>query len=179
VQPIFSNIGEPDPVPAFVEREAVCVLFGRGDTRRRTYERFRRYFDELRMLSIERLIEIGVEPETTAGLEWPFPVARLGSRKASEVSAIMARVKYGLFECPVHIAGKSGVLAALAAHGIVPIHPNGEGMHEGLQFGRDTLNISAVTQAPAPNGASVRAWYRKHRLDRQVSDTWLRLLSRP
>ena len=74
VQPIFSNIGEPDAVPAFAERESVCVLFGRGTTRRRTYERFRRYFDELRMLGIERLIEIGVEPEITAGLEWPFPV---------------------------------------------------------------------------------------------------------
>ena len=48
VQPIFSNIGEPDAVPAFAERESVCVLFGRGTTRRRTNERFRRYFDELR-----------------------------------------------------------------------------------------------------------------------------------
>ena len=96
------------------------------------------------MLGIERLIEIGVEPEITAGLEWPFPVASLGPRKTSEISAIMARVKYGLFDCPVHVAGKSGVLAALAAHGIVPIHPEGEGTFEGLEFGRDTVNISAV-----------------------------------
>ena len=127
VQPIFSNIGEPDAVPAFAEREPVCVLFGRGTTRRRTNERFRRYFDELRMLGIERLIEIGVEPEITARLEWPFPVASLGPRKTSEISAIMARVKYGLIDCPVHVAGKSGVLAALAAHGTVPIHPEGRG----------------------------------------------------
>jgi hypothetical protein len=182
VQPIFSNIGEPDAVPAFDERESVCVLFGRGSTRRRTNERFRRYFDELRMLGIERLIEIGVEPEITAGLEWPFPVANLGPRTTSEISAIMMRVKYGLFDCPVHVAGKSGVLAALAAHGIVPIHPEGKGTFEGLEFGRDTVNISAVTHssdrpaAQAPDGASVRAWYRKHRLDRQVSDTWIRLL---
>ena len=56
----------------------------------------------------------------------------------------MARVKYGLFDCPVHVAGKSGVLAALAAHGVVPIHPEGEGTFEGLEFGRDTVNISAV-----------------------------------
>ena len=97
----------------------------------------------------------------------------------------MVRARYGLFECPVHIAGKSGVLAALAAHGVLPIHPDGEGTYEGLEFGRDTVNISAVTGAPdrsvaqAPDGVSVRAWYRKHRLDRQVSDTWLRLLSPP
>jgi hypothetical protein len=185
VQPIFSNVGEPDAVPAFAERESICVLFGRGTTRRRTNERFRRYFDELGILGIERLIEIGVEPEITAGLEWPFPVESLGPRKIGEISAIMARVKYGLFDCPVHVAGKSGVLAALAAHGIVPIHPEGEGTFDGLEFGRDTLNISAGahvsdwTPAQAPDGASVRAWYRKHRLDRQISDTWLRLLSRP
>ena len=182
VQPIFSNIGEPDAVPAFDEREPVCVLFGRGVTRRRTNERFRRHFDELRTLGIERLIEIGVEPEITARLEWPFPVESLGPRKTSEISAIMSRVKYGLFDCPVHVAGKSGVLAALAAHGIVPIHPEGEGTFEGLEFGRDTVNISAVSQVSdlraARDGASVRAWYRKHRLDRQVSETWLRLLSR-
>src|SRR5262249_32378142 len=76
VQPIFSNIGEPDVVPPFSEREAVCVLFGRGSTRRQIYERFRRYFHELRALGIERVIEIGAEPEITAELEWPFLVER-------------------------------------------------------------------------------------------------------
>jgi hypothetical protein len=66
----------------------------------------------------------------------------------------------------------------------VPIHPEGEGTFEGLKFGRDTVNISAVSHvshrqaARAPDGASVRAWYRKHCLDRQVSETWLGLLSR-
>jgi hypothetical protein len=185
VQPIFSNLGEPDAVPAFAERESVCVLFGRGRTRRRTYDRFRRHFTELCTLGIERLIEIGVEPEITAGLEWPFPVERLEARDATEISPIMAGARYGLFECPVHIAGKSGVLAALAAHGVLPIHPDGEGTYEGLEFGRDTVNMSAAAHAPdrsdaqAPNGVSVWAWYRKHRLDRQVSDTWLRLLSGP
>ena len=134
VEPIFSNIGEPDTVPAFAEREPICVLFGRGGTRRRTYERFRRYFDELRLLGIERLIEIGVEPEITAGLEWPFPVERLGRHEATEISSIMARARYGLFQCPVHIAGKSGVLAALAAHGVLPIHPDGEGMYDATRI---------------------------------------------
>jgi hypothetical protein len=182
VQPIFSNIGEPDAVPPFHEREPACVLFGRGVTRRRTFQTFRRHFDQLRMLGIESLIEIGVEPEVTAGLDWPFPVESLGPREPSEVSAIMSRVKYGLFDCPVHVAGKSGVLAALAAHGTVPIHPEGEGTFEGLKFGRDTVNISAVSQVStceaekAWDGASVRAWYQKHRLDRQVGETWLRLL---
>jgi hypothetical protein len=185
VQPIFSNIGEPDAVPAFNEREPVCVLFGRGVTRRRTTERFKRYLNELQTLGIECLIEIGAEPEITARLKWPFPVKSLGLRKTSEISAIMSRVKYGLFDCPVRVAGKSGVLAALAAHGIVPIHPEGEGTFEELEFGRDTVNISAVSHvserwiALAPDGVAVRAWYGKHRLERQVSDTWLRLLSQP
>jgi hypothetical protein len=181
IQPIFSNIGEPDIVPAFAEREPICVLFGRGETRRRTYDRFKRYFAKLRVLGIERLIEIGLEPEITAGLEWPFPVERLGPHEAGEISSIVVRARYGLFECPVYIAGKSGVVAALAAHEVVPIHLHGEGTYEGLEFGRDTVNISAVTRdwpaAPAPDGVSVRAWYRKHRLERQMRDTWLPLLS--
>jgi len=185
VEPTFSNIGEPDAVPSFSERESACVLFGRGGTRRRTYERFRRYFHELRTLGIERVIEIGAEPETTADFEWPFLVERLGPLNAAEISSVMMRARYGLFECPVHIAGKSGVLAALAAHGVLPIHPDGAGTYDGLEFGRDTVNISALTRAPfrsftePPDGVSVRAWYRKHRIDRQVSGTWLRLLSRP
>ena len=181
VQPIFSNIGEPDVVPPFTEREPVCVLFGSGGTRRRTYERFRQYFDELSILGIERLIEIGVEPDITAGFDWPFLVERLGEHEATEISSIMGHAKYGLFECPVYIAGKSGVLAALAAHGVLPIHPDGEGTYEGLEFGLDTVNISAFTRdrptEQPPDGVSVRRWYRKHRLDRQVRDTWLRLLS--
>jgi hypothetical protein len=62
-QPIFSNVGEPEHVPPFEERDPICVLFGRGGTRRRTYERFRPHFERLRMLGTERLIEIGSEPE--------------------------------------------------------------------------------------------------------------------
>jgi hypothetical protein len=183
VQPIFSNIGEPDAVLPFAERQPICILFGRGTTRRRTNKRFRRYVDKLSMLGVERLIEIGAEPEITAGLQWPLPVESLGPCKISEVSAIMARARYGLFECPVQIAGKSGVLAALAAHGVLPVHPDGVGTYEGLEFGRHTVNISAVTRTldrptiQALDGASVWAWYRKHRLDLQVSDTWLPLLS--
>ena len=84
----------------------------------------------------------------------------LGPRQTSEISAVLARVKYGLIDCPVHVAGKSGVLAALAAHGIVPIHPEGAGTFEGLEFGQDTVNISATTHASdrsaaqAPDGAA-------------------------
>jgi hypothetical protein len=114
--------------------------------------------------------------------------AALGSSASQPITSVTKaarRVKYGLSECPVHVAGKSGVFAALAAHGVVPIHPDGAGTFEGLEFGRDTVNISAVTRAAdrpgeqEPDGVSVRTWYRKHRLDRQVSDTWIRLLARP
>ena len=63
--------------------------------------------------------------------------------------------------------------------------PRGRARIEGLEFGQDTVNISAVSRVSdqratrAPDGVSVRAWYRNHCLDRQVSETWLRLLSRP
>jgi hypothetical protein len=183
VQPVFSNIGEPETISASAEREPICVLFGRAGNRRRVYQRFRRFFDELSRLGIERLVEIGLDLEGTAGLQWGLPIDRMTPNDIAEISFVMVRARYGLLDCPVYIGGKSGVLAALAAHGVVPIHPEGQGIYEGLEFGRHTVNISQAAlgsgqpSAKSPDGAAVRAWYRKHRLERQVTDTWLPLLS--
>jgi hypothetical protein len=185
VQPTFSNVGELDPIVDCENREPICILFGSASTRYRTSHRFKRYQSELRRLGIERVIEIGNEPDVTASSVWHLPVTRLGHLKCSDISALMARAKYGICECPVHIAAKSGVFAALAAHGVVPIHPEGEGLFDGVQFGRDTVAISAFFRQSdrsaehAPSGRVIQAWYQNHSVDRQVSDTWLRLLSEP
>ena len=182
VEPIFSNVGEPGEVPPFDQRERVCVLFGCGSHRRRIYERFRPYLDGLAELGMARIVELGSEPEATEALKWPLPVDRVGATPAAEVSAMMLKAGYGLFECPVQLAGKSGVLAALAAHGVVPVHPDGYGSFDGLAFDRATICLANVPSASQRNRtlatvvAAVRAWYREHSLERQISATWLPLL---
>ncbi len=184
VQPIFSNVGELEYLPGFGERKPVGVVFGRGDTRRRTYERFRPYFDQLRMSGIERLVEVGSERKETMGLNWPFPVERLGPLEAGEVSAIMARARWGLFECPVRLAAKSTVFAGLAAHGVLPIHPDGTGSFDGLEFGVQTVCLERLARshvenrADAIDGSAIHAWYRDHCVARQCEVTWLPVLAR-
>lgn len=180
VQPIFSNVGEPEQVPPFEDRHPICVVFGRGGHRRRTWERFRPYFARLGELGIERIVEIGSEPEATVGLEWPLPAERLGPLPAAAVSAHLLQARFGLFECPVRLACKSGVFLALTAHGVVALTPDGRGRHDGFEHGRWSLCLAdgAPSEAPARAGIAAHRWYRRHRLARQARNVWLAALAR-
>lgn len=178
VQPIFSNVGEPEAVPPFAERDPVAVVFGLAGHRRRLWQTFRPWFDRLPGLGIERLVEIGAEPEATRHLEWPLPTERLGRLSAAEVSARLLRARFGLIDCdPARITG-SGVFSAFAAHGVIPVTTWNSRDLTDSKCGSWIICLGDRADLPPGPHATTAAhrWYEPHRAARQVGDVWCRLL---
>lgn len=119
---IFSNMGEIEDPPAVAERERRLVIFGQLVTRLRIYRRRERLEELCRGLRVTSIADVGSGtdasiPEEIAGVK----VARLGRLEEAEVSKLLATSLAGAVEYPPEYWAKSGVIAAYAAHGIVPI----------------------------------------------------------
>ncbi len=178
VQPIFSNVGEPEEVPPFHEREPVCVVFGRGGHRWRIWQRFRPFFGALLRLGIERLVEIGTEPEATAKLSWPVPAERLGPLPAHEVSSQLLRSRFGLVQNHVSSLHKSGVFMAFAAHGLVPVSIVESGDVGLINMREDKLIcIDRVENTDLDRVSTLLfEWYEDHKVSCQAERLWMPLL---
>jgi hypothetical protein len=117
VLPVFSNVGEPAERTSFSARQDQIVLFGSAAHRRRAVAMFGGRQGILD-LGISRIFEIG----PGASVVQPSPFwSHLGEMPAPAVSEALSKSRYGLVGHPVRNLGKSGVLAAYAAHGVVPV----------------------------------------------------------
>ena len=119
---IFSNMGEPVDVTPLSERERRLVIFGQLPTRLRIYRR-RAVLDELcHKLKITSVADVGsgtdaAIPNEIAGIG----VVRFGRLAEQEVSHLLSTSLAGGIEYSSDYWAKSGVIAAYAAHGILPI----------------------------------------------------------
>jgi hypothetical protein len=121
--PIFSNMGEPAHVASIAERERRLVVFGQLATRLHVY-RWREVLEDLcRKLKIVSIADVGSGtdadiPDKLAGIE----VTRYGRLPEPEVSNLLNTSLAGAVEYSPEFWAKSGVIAAYAAHGIVPVY---------------------------------------------------------
>jgi hypothetical protein len=90
------------------------------------------------------------------------------------VSELLQRTRFGFVAYPPDYIGKSGVFAAYAAHGVVPIVLSEKlGAFDGLQPGRHFLDgLRLGTSADARDLASIQrklfTWYTSHSLKVQA-----------
>ncbi len=167
-QPVFSNVGEPDTVPAARARPERLVLFGAQSTRARAAARLLPHLARLQDLGVKGLSEIGPgQPTVPAGLPWPQ--RWLGLLAPAALSAELLQHRFALIDYPMQHLAKSSVFAAYAAHGCVVLNTTEPGAPaDGLCPGQHLhlLSGTAVTALDA-NGletmaAAARAWYLPH-----------------
>ncbi len=171
VVPVVSNIGEPDRLPPFAAREPLAVVFGRPGMRARVYRDLGAFLPALRAAAIEAILDIGPPLERRALDQPAMPVTRCGHLEPASASAMMLRARFGLLDYPLDHAAKSGIFAAYAAHGLLPLirgAPGGAGDRL-----RDQLNLVRIgapipdLQRSAPSiAAAANLWYREHGLER-------------
>jgi len=119
VQPVFSNVGEPESVPPFEEREPYAVVFGGKSMKQRLYSEWDSSIDSfLKKAGIKKIIDIGGTDKSLPQIGG-LPVEPVGIQPASVVSEYLKNGKVGLLRMPLHCLTKSGVFAAYAAHGLV------------------------------------------------------------
>lgn len=176
VMPVYSNFGEPEVLPAWEAREPSMALFAWGihsgeslDTVVGKAAAWGRH------LGIKRLHLIGCKERVDeSGLS--IEVVRHGFMEASAVSALLSscRMAYTAYS-PEHF-GKSTLMAAFAAHGLVVITQGGtKVLPDGLQDGVNVLNESSLLMAETPHmepiekiGEALRQWYDRHSLEQNA-----------
>ena len=117
VQPSFSNVGEPDSCPPFDQRTARIVVFGGSGRKSNIYVENRKLLAELlNNRSFEKVLDIG--PSDNIAFPDDDRITRRGILSASEISSVLSFAMLGIVSYPGSRLGKSGAIAAFAAHGV-------------------------------------------------------------
>jgi len=176
VMPVFSNFGEPAELPSWENREPAMAVFAWGIHSGESLDSVvGKAAAWGRRFGIERLHLIGCkEPVDEAGLG--LEVVRHGFMEASAVSALLSscRMAYTAYS-PEHF-GKSTLMAAFAAHGLVVIT---QGQHtrlpDGLIDGVNVLNESTLMPPGTSDvthfevlSAAFKRWYDHHSLNQNA-----------
>jgi hypothetical protein len=167
--PVFSNVGEPGRCSAPRTRSAAAVVFGLAGVEDRLFGIYRPDLERIiAALSIEKIFDVGPRfssvPRTLAGV----PVISKGVLPRAAVSELLQRTRFGFIAYPLDFIGKSGVFAAYAAHGVVPIVlSDKQGAFDGLQPARHffdglRLGTDAGVQDLALLQDNLLRWYTSH-----------------
>lgn len=165
VLPVLSNVGAPPQAQPWPKRSNAAVVFGGGAMRSRLYREGKKHWPNLMAeLAIENLIDIG--PPLKA---LPAQVTkRMGVLPAAEVSRALGDARFGLIAAREDELAKSGIFAAYAAHGVVPVVlSRGGAAADGLRSGQSYLAIRRGRLQPALTAneavaAAARRWYDGH-----------------
>ena len=166
VLPVFSNLGEVEDAPPPSQRDNHLVFFG-----------YQAKLWDADLIGLRRVLQ-GLKPDrvTLLGHAANFPANAFGSvpvectgwLAAESVSAVLCTARYGLMAYHPEYLGKSGILAAYLAHGVVPIFAQGDkSLSEGLERGKHLLAAAdlekpvSLEQLDAISAAG-REWYRPH-----------------
>jgi hypothetical protein len=174
VQPVFSNVGEPTTMKQQRERVTRVVVFGARETRHRALEPLGGLSRRLSEQGVVEIVEVG----PGSAFNWTEPslphrhVGRLGP---SELRATLEDSAYGLIDYPAALLGKSGVMAAYAAHGCVVLNVRRVGKAIGeLRDRTHFFNLLASDSIPrsAPDrslsACALVEWYGSHNSNRQA-----------
>jgi len=136
MSPTFSNVGEPESVPAYSEREPYAVCFGGAGRKEALYQRHGdAVYNVLHHLDIERVVDLGPEPADEAYAEMDVPVEPKGVQTVEAISAYLKDASVGLLNHSLHCLKKSGIWASYAAHGVPPFLTSEFQSIEGLTLG--------------------------------------------
>lgn len=165
VKPVFSNFGE-DQVPQPPEaRPARLLLFGGGPARAQDF--WAQVQSAMERLQLTELVVVSHPLEVPAELVSRDAVRQTGVLSAEAMADELRAARCGVLEYNPDFLGKSGVLAAYAAFGVVPLLTKGRGrLSEGLEEGRHYLAAGDVGQGIelVAVQAGLRGWYEGHSL---------------
>lgn len=186
VLPVFSNVGELAAPRPWRQRKSHMIVFGSAAWRRQAYLE---YGNDLaracRTLDIDTIVDLG--PPCGELPKLPFAHVIEGVLAAESVDRQLAEARAGFFTCPAPYLGKSGIFAAYAAHGLLPVtfSANGAVNRDGLAAGTHFLpSIDSTGNAQERFSAIARrahSWYSDHRIANQArrySDCLLNAASR-
>ena len=167
VQPVFSNVGEPEHVPAWDECKPYAVVFGGKGMKTRLYDTLQPvHLNIMHDLGIRGIKDIG-SPEAAPKAIHGTPIEELGIQPAESVSALLSGARAGLLHYPVDYLTKSGIWSGYVAHGVpsIVISPPRctRIIREGTHFTRwDPVSSPRSLSVDNFKKSHVHDWYRQH-----------------
>jgi Glycosyl transferase 4-like domain len=167
--PVFSNVGEPGRGSPPCARAAAAVVFGLAGVEDRLFGIYRSETERIiSALGIEKIFDVGPRLSAMPHTLADAPVVSKGVLPQGAVSELLQSARFGFVAYPLDFIGKSGVFAAYAAHGVVPIVlSHKQGAFDGLQPARHFLDgLRLEAGADAQDLASIQrelfSWYTSH-----------------
>ena len=159
VQPVFSNVGEPNEVLPYEERDSYAVVFGGQSKKKRLYESLtQERIEQLQSVGVSRIIDLGspgAAPDNVFGLT----VNEQGVLPAAKISEWLQRGRVGLLSYPADYLTKSGIWAAYASHGIATF-VNGSGSTPEIAEGNHYFKLMGNSEfKPFRAAKACRDWY--------------------
>jgi hypothetical protein len=175
--PVFSNVGEPGCGSAPCARTAAAVVFGLAGVEDRLFGIYRSEIERIvSALGIEKVFDVGPRLSSIPRILAGTPVISKGVLPQRAVSELLQQARFGFLAYPLDLIGKSGVFAAYAAHGVVPIvFSDKQGSFDGLQPSRHFLDgLRFGTRVDAEDLASIQGklftWYTSHSVKVQAEN---------
>jgi hypothetical protein len=179
VKPVFSNVGEPENIIPFSDRPPDMAVFGRPGLEQGIYigpqsDEAARVADSL---GVQRIIDIGERIATLPPNLGKATVASFGRLCPRSVSQYLQNCRFGLLNYDIARLGKSGVLAAYAAHGVVPVCiGSSAGATDDLEEGRHFLRwpLRRVPEDLSEIQRNLTRWYQSHSIAKHavVLNSW-------
>lgn len=170
VENVFSNVGEPEVVAPVADRARRLVVFGGPSIS--VLDAFGALQRFAEAAGIGHIVDIGRRSAPPPVRIGEVPVTAAGALPAEEVSRRLADCRYGVVPYSNRaVFGKSTIIAAYAAHGVLPVvfaptHADSDGLCAGQTY------LAADDHAVAhPQAVQERllAWYGQHDSRRQAA----------
>lgn len=172
--PVPSNIGEPDNCLPLTQRKKRLVIFGQGGNKAKVYAASEQVLQVCQYVGAEEIIDIGPPSANVSERIVDIPVVKVGVVDPPTISGILLDSLAGLLSYDPERLAKSGIFAAYASHGVLPINlqlssnvPDGL---DGLTAEQQYLTPMAWRQDTASSGdvcwqkvaSSAKNWYGQH-----------------
>jgi hypothetical protein len=172
LRPVFSNVGEPDAIGPYEDRENYAVVFCGRQEKKEIYFRHDMIGKVDSKEKVGKIIDIGPPLETLP--ESPISIRKKGIQSAETISRWLRGARLGFAHRRLDLLTKSGVVAAYLAHGVPPvIIPNGTGKHPpALTHGKTYVRLDRhLSSANWPRlSRQGYAWYQKNAHSRGTAD---------
>ncbi|PEN06506.1 hypothetical protein CRI93_09495 [Longimonas halophila] len=180
IQPVFSNVGEPEHVPSWDEREPYAVVFGGKRMKTRLYDALQpAHISMMRDLGIRRVVDIGSPGAAPEAISY-MPVEERGIQSAESISALLSDARAGLLHYPVDYLTKSGIWSGYVAHGAVPLIFSPPRATETIHDGRHFIRLQSRTQISTDEAVTVHqegyAWYQTNACTVEVARSMFDLM---
>lgn len=172
--PVPSNVGEPEEVLRWDSRPPFAILFGGTRFKRPFLEGNSAImtFELCKSLNIGTIYEIGQRSDIG---EWTFQhrgvkIIQKGILPAAQVSEYLLAARMAFVDYFSGYYGKSGIVAAAAAHGTPPIFPVTGVASDGLRFDEHLWDLKSARSISRDDAKvrltqmsqSIRRWYDQH-----------------